>query len=120
MVGTAADYLRFLESVRTGGAPLLKPATDEALFTNATGTFPILGKGPGWVWSFMAAILVDPKAAGSVQGKNTIEWGGAYGGNWWIDRAAGLTVVILTNTTPEGMSGAFPGEVKKAVYEALK
>src|SRR5262249_50060775 len=37
MVGTAGDYLRFLEALRTGGAPVLRPATAQAMTSNAIG-----------------------------------------------------------------------------------
>jgi CubicO group peptidase (beta-lactamase class C family) len=68
----------------------------------------------------MSAILIDPKAAGNPSNKDTIEWGGAYGSSWWVDRSAGLTVVIITNTSFAGMSGQFPSEVKRAIYDALQ
>lgn len=120
MVGTADDYLLFLEAVRTGNASLLKPASHKALFENSMGGSYIPVGEPGWGWTLMSAILLDPSAAKSPQNKNTIAWGGAYGHAWWVDRTAGLTVVILTNTALEGMSGSFPNEIKKAIYDALK
>lgn len=117
MVGTAADYLRLLEAVRTRNAAILKPESAKAVFESTT--FIQVGEA-GWGWGLMSAILIDPKAAQSPQNKGTIGWGGVYGHTWWVDPAAGLTVVILTNTTPEGMAGAFSGEVKRAIYDALK
>ncbi len=120
MVGTAGDYLLFLEAVRTGNASLLKPASHKALFENSTGAAYIPVGEPGWGWTLMSAILLDPSTAKSPQNKNTIAWGGAYGHAWWVDRTAGLTVVILTNTALEGMSGSFPNEIKKAIYNALQ
>ncbi len=120
MVGTAGDYLLFLEAVRTGNASLLKSDSHEALFKSSMGTTYIQVGEPGWGWTLMSAILLDPTAAKSPQNKDTIAWGGAYGHAWWVDRTAGLTVVILTNTALEGMSGGFPNEIKKAVYDALR
>jgi CubicO group peptidase (beta-lactamase class C family) len=119
MVGTADDYLRFLEAIRTGGAPLLARATGATLGANATGTLETL-RGPGWGWGMIGAVLVDPRAAGSPSKAGTIEWGGAYGATWWIDPAAGLSVILLTNTSFEGMSGKLPSELKAAIYGALE
>lgn len=45
-----------------------------------------------------------------------LQWGGAYGHSWFIDRANGLSLVALTNTAFEGMSGAFPADIRNAVY----
>lgn len=120
MVGTAADYLRFLEAVRTGGTSLLTPESRKAIFENSLGAKYITAGEPGWGWALMSAILVDPKAAKSPQNKDTIAWGGVYGTSWWIDRTAGMSVVILTNTAIEGMSGRFTTEIKEAVYGALR
>ena len=119
MVGTAGDYLRFLEAVRTGEPALLKPESGKAVFACATGDAFIKVGEPGWGWALMSAILIDPKAAKSPQNRGTLNWGGVYGGTWWIDPVEGLTVVILTNTAIEGMSGGFTTEMKREIYGAL-
>jgi CubicO group peptidase (beta-lactamase class C family) len=64
----------------------------------------------------MSAVLADPAAAQSPQSVGTLEWGGIYGHNWFMDRAAGLSVVSFTNTAVEGCLGKFPKEVRQAVY----
>ena len=61
-------------------------------------------------------MLVDPAPTGTPQAAGTLQWGGAYGHSWFVDRANALTVVALTNTAFEGMSGAFPAEIRDAVY----
>jgi CubicO group peptidase (beta-lactamase class C family) len=119
MVGTAADYLWFLEAVRTKDISVLKPESSKAVFESSTGRTSIQIEEPGWGWALMSAILIDPKAAQSPQNKGTIGWGGVYGHTWWVDPVAGLTVIILTNTAVEGMSGSFPSEVKRAIYDNL-
>ena len=63
-----------------------------------------------------SAVLVDPGPTGTPQAPGTLQWGGAYGHSWFIDRANRLSVVALTNTAFEGMSGAFPTEIRNAVY----
>jgi CubicO group peptidase (beta-lactamase class C family) len=43
-------------------------------------------------------------------------WGGVYGNKFWVDPAARLSVVALTNTAVAGMTGDFPDSVTPAVY----
>ncbi|RWR31898.1 class A beta-lactamase-related serine hydrolase [Sinirhodobacter populi] len=115
MAGTAGDVLRFLEAIRAGGAPILDPRTVEAMAADQVGT-QAETQGPGWGFGYGWAVLVDPAPTGTPQAPGTLQWGGAYGHSWFIDRANGLSVVALTNTAFEGMSGAFPAEIRNAVY----
>lgn len=116
MVGTADDFLRFLEVLRTGGAPLLQPASTRALLSNAVGRLYEPARGQGWGWSLMAALVEDPVPTGSPMQPGSVEWGGAYGHNWWLDPQAGICGIILTNTAFAGMAGNLPEQIKKAVY----
>jgi CubicO group peptidase (beta-lactamase class C family) len=63
----------------------------------------------------MGAILLDPAAANSALHRGTVSWGGVYGHSWHIDPSRDVTVVALTNTAIEGMSGTFPTELGAAV-----
>jgi CubicO group peptidase (beta-lactamase class C family) len=63
-------------------------------------------------------VLDDPQLTKTPQSKGTIQWGGAYGHSWFVDPQAKLTVVALTNTAFEGMSGAFTRDIRDAVYSA--
>ncbi len=116
MVGTADDFLKFLESLRQGGAPILKPETAQAMTSNQVGEIPVAARGQGWGFGFGCAVVTDPKTAKTPAQNGSFEWGGVYGNSWWVDPKAGLTVVALTNTAFEGMDGAFPKEIKAAVY----
>jgi CubicO group peptidase (beta-lactamase class C family) len=118
MVGTAGDFLKFLEAVRTGGAPVLKPATVAQMTANQIGALEMPGS-PGWAFGFGASVLVDPTKAGTPQSTGTWQWGGAYGHSWFVDPHRRLSVVALTNTAFEGMSGAFPAAIRDAVYAGL-
>ncbi|NTX11280.1 beta-lactamase family protein [Myxococcus sp. CA056] len=119
MVGTASDYVKFLEALRKGGAPVLKQTTVEQLGSVHVGP-ESQPQGPGWGWGLASAVLIDPAPTHSPQSAGTWQWGGAYGHNWFVDPQRGLTVVALTNTALEGMSGGFPGAVRDAVYAADK
>jgi CubicO group peptidase (beta-lactamase class C family) len=115
MVGTAHDVLHFLEAIRGGGAPILKPETAARMTANhldpQTET-----RGPGWGFGYGWAVLNDPVAAATPQSKGTFQWGGVYGHSWFVDPAQALTVVGLTNTAIEGMAGAFVTELRDAIY----
>lgn len=116
MAGTAGDVLRFLEAIRTGGAPILKPETVEAMVRDQVGP-QTETQGPGWGFGYGWAVLIDPAPTGTPQAAGTLQWGGAYGHSWFIDRQNGLSVVALTNTAFEGMAGAFPTAIRDAVYD---
>ena len=48
MAGTAGDFLRVLEALRTGGAPILKAATVREMSRNQVGKLAESFLGPGW------------------------------------------------------------------------
>jgi CubicO group peptidase (beta-lactamase class C family) len=117
MSGTAGDFMRFLEAMRTGGAPILARSTVELMGKNAIGDIPIMmparGFGLGW------AVLKDPAAGATPQSIGTWTWGGVYGNAWFVDPAKALSVVIITNTAIGGMTGAYPDAIRDAVYAAI-
>ncbi|MFM0646239.1 serine hydrolase [Paraburkholderia bryophila] len=115
MVGCADDVLRLLDTLRGGGAPLLPRALVDEMGRNQTGS---MGPpdAPGYGFGLGFSVLRDPLAANSPESPGTWRWGGAYGHSWFVDRARGLSVVALTNTLYEGMSGAFVSALRDAVY----
>jgi len=115
MAGTAPDYLRFLEAIRTGGNPILKRETVEDTLQNQVDELRAQNE-PGTGFGYMSGIVTDPAAAKVPHSVGTARWGGVYGHNWFIDRQAGLTTAILTNTAVEGCMGRFPGDIARAVY----
>jgi CubicO group peptidase (beta-lactamase class C family) len=115
MVGTAGDVLTLLETVRAGGAPILKAATVAEMMKDQVGP-QAATQGPGWGFGYGWAVLDDPAVAKSPQGAGTLAWGGVYGHNWFVDSQNRLTVVIMTNTAFEGMNGPFTTQVRDAVY----
>jgi CubicO group peptidase (beta-lactamase class C family) len=115
MAGTADEVLLLLETLRRGGAPILRPATVAAMMQDhLRGLAPTYD--PGWGFGYGGAVLVDPRQAGTPQSPGTFHWSGAYGHHWFIDPAERLSVVMLTNTTFEGMAGKFTRDVRDAVY----
>ncbi|GLK62543.1 serine hydrolase domain-containing protein [Paracoccus kondratievae] len=116
MAGTASDVLRFLEAIRTDGSPILKPETVKLMVSDQVGT-DAETQGPGWGFGYGWAVLADPAPSGTPQAAGTLQWGGAYGHYWFVDRKNGLSVVALTNTAFEGMSGKFITDIRDAVYD---
>ena len=47
MVGSADDLVRFLETLRTGGGPILQPATARRMTTNRIGALPVPARRAG-------------------------------------------------------------------------
>lgn len=115
MVGSAGDFMRLLETLRSGGSPLLAQELVNEMGRNHTGT---LGPAdaPGYGFGLGFSVLHDPAAAASPESAGTWRWGGAYGHAWFVDRARELSVVAFTNTLYEGMSGRFVADLRDAVY----
>ncbi|WP_172251817.1 serine hydrolase domain-containing protein [Saccharibacillus deserti] len=114
MVGTAQDFLRFLEELRTGHRLLPKEWKDE-MSRIQTGDLHLDG-WPGRGFGLGFTVLRDPAAAETKESPGTWRLGGAYGHSWFVDPAEKLTVVSLTNTAFEGMSGLFTAELTESVY----
>ncbi|WP_150642760.1 serine hydrolase domain-containing protein [Pseudomonas fluorescens] len=117
MAGTAGDFSSFLEILRQGGGSILSPGSVQSMMSDKVGP-QAQTQGPGWGFGYGWAVLDDPSLTKTPQSKGTIQWGGAYGHSWFVDPLAKLTVVALTNTAFEGMSGAFTREIRDAVYPA--
>jgi CubicO group peptidase (beta-lactamase class C family) len=115
MAGTATDFLRFVEAIRKGGAPILKRETVEMACRNQIGTL-VREDSPGWRFSYLGAWLENRDVAKAPFRNGTIRWGGVWGHNWSMDREAGITIVGFTNTALEGCNGPFIDEVRDAVY----
>lgn len=115
MVGDADDVLRLVETLRNGGEGILQPASVELMRQAHVGA-EAETQGPGWGFGFGGAVLVDAQLAVTPQHNGTLQWGGVYGHSWFYDPQAALSVVALTNTAFEGMSGLYPQQIRDAVY----
>ncbi|MTH65829.1 serine hydrolase domain-containing protein [Paracoccus shanxieyensis] len=112
MSGTASAALHLLEALRTG--PFLpEDLRQQAMANRIQGPHPM--RGPGWGHAWLGAVLTDPALAGIELGRGTLGWGGIYGHGWLMDPTRGLILLAMTNTTPEGLGGAFAVEMAAAV-----
>lgn len=119
MNGTAADMLKFVEAIRTGGAPIVTRETAKEMMTIQTGDLPIINRGPGWAFGYGASILTDPAAALTPQSPGTFGWGGVWGHTWFIDPVRRLSVVSLSNTALEGMMGRYVRNLRDAICQIM-
>ncbi|MBW8814902.1 MAG: beta-lactamase family protein [Caulobacterales bacterium] len=118
MAMSAPDFLKFLEAIRTGGGPLVSPATAREMMTNQTGDKAIVTSGPGWGFGYGGAVMLDPAAAASALPVGAWMWGGVYGHSWFVDPKGQTSFVLMTNTSTEGMSGRLSQELIAAAATA--
>jgi CubicO group peptidase (beta-lactamase class C family) len=118
MVGTAGDLMRLLEALRQDAVPDLRSQWIAEMSRLQTGDFGPQN-APGYGFGLGFSVLQDPRLARSPESAGTWRWGGAYGHSWFVDPARKLTVVAMTNTLYEGMSGVFVNELRDAVYHVL-
>ena len=97
LVGTIGDYARFAQMIANkgelDGARLLSPASVEMMGTNMIPNDVLVGsngvratrfnEAVGFGLDFM--VVKDPRAAGTLEGKGSMSWGGAAGTWFWID-----------------------------------
>ncbi|WP_126286343.1 serine hydrolase domain-containing protein [Burkholderia stagnalis] len=115
MAGSARDCVALLEALRTGRDGWLEAGWIDEMARIQPGAHD-LPDARGFGFGLGFSVLRDPAAAQSPESVGTWRWGGAYGHAWFVDRAAGLTVVALSNTLYEGMHGRIVTDVRDAVY----
>jgi CubicO group peptidase (beta-lactamase class C family) len=132
LVSTTHDYARFcqmmLQKGTLGGKQVLKPETVDLMIQNHIGDLGLYSDGttanpgqPGIKFGLDFAVVDDPAAAKTQQGKGTYYWGGAAGTWFWIDPANDLFFVGMIQrmggARPDGMN--FRADSAKLVYDAL-
>jgi len=133
LMSTTGDYFKFAQMLLNGGdasgTRLLKKSTVELMRTNvlAPGVkVDLYGpthntEGIGFGLDF--AIILDPAAAKTPEGKNSFYWGGAFGTWFWLDPTNDLLVIGMmqnvSGSTPTGGSPQVRPLSRKLVYEAL-
>jgi CubicO group peptidase (beta-lactamase class C family) len=125
---TTEDYFRFSQMILDGGQAngrrLLKPSTVELMYQNVLEPGVTIGRtaaGLGFGMDF--AIVLDPKAADTPEGKNTYYWGGAFGTWFWIDPTNDVIVIGMIQNTNGSQANSGTPQVRplsrRLVYEAL-
>lgn len=119
MAGTALDYLKFLEAIRKGGYPILNENSIALMTKDAVEGYDVPAAGPGFGFGMGFAVVRDSIAANTPRYAGSYEWGGVYGTKMFVDPGVGLSVVVLTNTALEALTGKFPADLTNAIYTDL-
>ncbi len=128
MVSTTADLARFFQMLLNGGVldgrRFLSPKTVELMLADsigpAAGVKPWLYYYPGAGFGFGLGFAVRTQAgvspwAGSV---GQVDWGGAAGTYFWIDRQEDMVVLLMVQTPTE--RGRIESALKSMVYGAFE
>jgi CubicO group peptidase (beta-lactamase class C family) len=130
LLSTTTDYARFCQMLLNGGeldgVRILSPATVQLMGTNVIPKDVLVksngttGEGfneaVGFGLDFM--VVKDPRAAGSLEGKNTMSWGGAAGTWFWIDPTNDIVFVGMIQRMG-GPGEDLGGEARTLTYQAL-
>jgi CubicO group peptidase (beta-lactamase class C family) len=132
LISTTHDYARFCQMLLNkgtlNGKQVLKPESLALMVENHIGNLGLYSDGtnanpgqPGIKFGLDFAVVEDPAAATTQQGKGTFYWGGAAGTWFWIDPANDLFFVGMIqrmgNARPGGMD--FRTVSSKLTYDAL-
>jgi CubicO group peptidase (beta-lactamase class C family) len=116
MNGTADDVVRLLDAIRSGGGPVVLPETAKAMMSNQIGDLRmIFDSTGGTAFGFGGAVMLDPVKSGWPLSPGAWYWGGVWGHSWFVDPTRRTTILCLTNTTLEGMSGQLPRDLTQAM-----
>jgi methyl acetate hydrolase len=139
LYSTATDYLAFarmfLDDGRAaGGRPVLKPETVRLMAQNAIGdlrvqplrtALPASSNDaeffPGMVKKWGLGFMISTEAVPGGRSAGSLAWAGLGNSYFWIDRAKGITGVILMQLLPfaDAKALALFDRFEKAVYAAV-
>jgi len=133
LVGTVNDYARFAQMLANkgtlDGVRLLAPATVELMGTNVL-SHDVLARGDGLPtlglrfdestgFGLDFQVMMDPRAAGHLEGKGTISWEGAAGTWFWVDPTNDVTFVGLEQRLGDVASDSPARMARTLTYQAL-
>ncbi|WP_264173775.1 serine hydrolase [Pseudomonas chlororaphis] len=116
MAGTASDVARFLDTLRQGGGPVLSAPSVQAMMIDQVGAQAQTQGQAGASVTAGRCWTIRPWPAPRNPGH--LAMGRRLRSQLVCRPQARLTLVALTNTAFEGMSGAFTREIRDAAYPA--
>jgi CubicO group peptidase (beta-lactamase class C family) len=131
MVSTTLDYARFCQMMlnkgELDGVRILSPASVELMDTNviphdvlvkSNGTSIVdFNEAVGFGLDFM--VVNDPRRSGSLEGRNTMSWGGAAGTWFWIDPTNDVLFVGMIQRMGGTGGDDLGGQARTLTYQAL-
>lgn len=119
LISTARDYARFLEMVRNDGMldgrRILGPRAAALMKTNQVGTLHARDGSMGFGYAFQT---VERYGANGMEAPGGFGWGGAYGSNYRVDPASGITMVLMIQLMPNHTD--IIQKFQTLVYQALE
>jgi CubicO group peptidase (beta-lactamase class C family) len=119
LISTARDYARFLEMVRNDGTldgrRILGPRAAALMKTNQVGMLHSPDGGMGFGFGFQT---VERYGANGMEAPGGFGWGGAYGSNYRVDPASGITMVLMIQLMPNHTD--IIQKFQTLVYQALE
>ena len=130
LLSTIEDYFRFAQMMLNGGEAngkrFLKASTVELMRTNVLAEGVTVGSDssqPGIGFGLDFAIVMDPVAAKTPEGRNSFYWNGAFGTWFWMDPTNDVVVVgMIQNVNAGSATGDTPRVrplSRQLVYQAL-
>ena len=107
MAGTAGDFMKVLEAVRTD---FLSPELKQQAFSGH-----IVMERPGEHFTFFGGLVTDTEASGWPR-RGLLQWGGIWGNHWIMDPASETSLVGYTNTMWSGCNGLFRDQMRDAIF----
>ena len=131
LVGTIGDYARFAQMVANkgelDGVRLLSPATVEMMGTNMIPASALVASNGNGVARFNEAVgfgldfmvVNDPRAAGTLEGKGSMSWGGAAGTWFWVDPTNDVIFVGMIQRMGDTGGDPLGAMARTLTYQAL-
>lgn len=130
-MGTIGDYARFAQMIANkgelDGARLLSPASVEMMGTNMIAKNVLVGsdgigatrfnEAVGFGLDFM--VVNDSRAAGTLEGKGSMSWGGAAGTWFWVDPTNDLIFVGMIQRMGDTGGDPLGAMARTLTYQAL-
>ena len=131
LVGTIGDYARFSQMIANkgelDGARLLSPASVEMMGTNMIPKSVLVSSNGNGVARFNEAVgfgldfmvVNDPRAAGTLEGKGSMSWGGAAGTWFWVDPTNDLIFIGMIQRMGDTGGDPLGAMARTLTYQAL-